>query len=70
MKNLYWVEKGVLGLRINIEVLKQVGEKIGLGLEPNQKYNGSVLFLRGLQSDYIIDGDQLTLKHHFSKLYS
>jgi len=65
MKNLYWVEKGVLGLRINIEVLKQVGEKIGLGLEPNQKYNGSVLFLRGLQSDYIIDGDQLTLKHHF-----
>ena len=65
LKNLYWQEKGVLGLRINIEVLKQVGEKIGVGLQPNQKFEGSTLFLRGLQSDYIVDVDQLVLKHHF-----
>ena len=65
MKNLYWKEKGVLGLRINIKVLKQVGEKIGLGLQPKQKFEGPTLFLRGLQSDYIVDGDQLILIHHF-----
>lgn len=65
LKNLYWKEKGVLGLRINIKVLKQVREKIGLGLQPKQKFEGPTLFLRGLQSDYIVDGDQLILKHHF-----
>lgn len=65
LKNIYWVEKGQLGLRVNIDVLKGVGTIIGTGLEPHQQFDGPTLFLRGLQSGYIADEDRLTLHHHF-----
>lgn len=65
LKNIYWVEKNQLGLRVNIEVLKEAGTTIGAGLEPHQQFDGPTLFLRGLQSGYITDEDRLTLHHHF-----
>ena len=65
LKNIYWVEKGQLGLRVNIDVLKRVGTIIGTGLEPHQQFDGPTLFLRGLQSVYISDEDRLTLHYHF-----
>ena len=67
LKNLYWVEKGVLGLRINIEILKNVGSAIGEGLNSQLQFSGPTLFLRGLLSGYIADEDHLVLQHHFPK---
>ena len=65
LKNLYWVKKEQLGLRINIETLKSVGEIVGEGLESHQKFDGPTLFLRGVLSGYISDQDHLILRHHF-----
>ena len=65
LKNLYWVQKEQLGLRINIETLKTVGEIVGEGLESYQKFDGPTLFLRGVLSGYISDQDRLILHHHF-----
>ena len=65
LKNLYWVKKEQLGLRINIETLKSVGEIVGEGLESYQKFDGPTLFLRGVLSGYISDQDHLILRHHF-----
>lgn len=65
LKNLYWVEQGILGLRINIDILKDVGSVIGIGLEPHQQFTGPTLFLRGIQSGYIVNEDHMILKHHF-----
>ncbi|MDO7542748.1 MAG: alpha/beta fold hydrolase [Flavobacteriales bacterium] len=65
LKNLYWIKKEQLGLRINIETLKAVGEIVGEGLESHQKFDGPTLFLRGVLSGYISDQDRLILHHHF-----
>ena len=65
LKNLYWIKKEQLGLRINIETLKAVGEIVGEGLESHQKFDGPTLFLRGVLSGYISDQDRLILYHHF-----
>jgi esterase len=65
LKNLYWEEKGKLGLRINIKVLKEAGKLIGEGLASHYIFNGPTLFLRGILSGYILDEDHLALKHHF-----
>ncbi len=65
LKNLYWIEKGQLALRINIDVLKNSELAIGEGLVSEQRYEGPTLFLRGVLSDYILDEDNLALKHHF-----
>ncbi|NNC50266.1 MAG: alpha/beta fold hydrolase [Flaviramulus sp.] len=67
LKNLYWVEKGQLGLRINLEVLKNEVAEIGEALPSYATYNGDTLFLRGDRSEYIGVGDERTIKNHFPK---
>jgi pimeloyl-ACP methyl ester carboxylesterase len=65
LKNLYWVKPGVLGLRINLEVLKYKMEEIGAALPEHARYGGPVLFLRGGKSGYVTRGDLPLIYRHF-----
>jgi pimeloyl-ACP methyl ester carboxylesterase len=67
LKNLYWVEPGRLGLRINLEVLKHKMEEIGAALPETALYGGPVLFLRGGTSGYVTRGDLPLIQKHFPK---
>ena len=67
LKNLYWVEKGQLGLRINLEVLKNEITEVGEALPNHAIFNKDVLFLRGDRSEYIGVGDESIIKNHFPK---
>lgn len=65
LKNLYWVEKGKLGLRINLPVLSSEVSEVGEALEPFAKFLGPTLFLRGDKSEYIQGADELLIHQHF-----
>ena len=65
MKNLYWVQKGVLGLRFNLPVLSEKINEVGKSLTEGSTYQGNTLILRGSKSDYIINVDDLLIKKHF-----
>jgi len=65
LKNLYWVENGQLGLRINLIALKDNVEEIGEALPTNSIFEGDTLFLRGDKSDYINHNDEAIIKAHF-----
>ena len=64
MKNLYWVQKGQLAWRFNVEVLNRaIGEIVA---ETGQQIcTTDTLFVRGGRSDYITDEDQFWLAHYF-----
>lgn len=57
LKNLYWVEKGKLGWRININVLDREMDQIVKSL-PKEESLIEVLFIAGGQSNYILKEDQ------------
>jgi pimeloyl-ACP methyl ester carboxylesterase len=56
LKNLYWVEKGKLAWRMNVDVLEREMEEI-LAPIPNIEVWTPTLFLRGAMSNYILDED-------------
>lgn len=65
LKNLYWVEKGKLGFRMNLKVLTDLVEEIGEALPMYYKFDGKTLFLKGDRSEYITDQDESLIKAHF-----
>jgi len=65
LKNLYWVEKGQLGLRINLPVLREEVSEVGEALPIHAKFNKGTLFLRGDKSEYIGVQDEALIKSHF-----
>lgn len=65
LKNLYWKEKGQLGLRINLPALMANVDEVGKPLDANDLYHGPALFLKGEKSDYIQDLDEILIKRHF-----
>ncbi len=65
LKNLYWVEKGQLGLRINLEVLTANVSEVGEALPIHLKFEGDALFLRGDKSEYIGANDERLIKMQF-----
>ncbi len=67
LKNLYWIEKGILALRINIEVLKNEVEEVGEALPSYATFGKDTLFLRGDRSEYVGVGDEHIINNHFSK---
>lgn len=67
LKNLYWKEKGVLGIRINIPVLIEKIEEIGKPLPQGKMYTKETLFLRGDRSDYILPEDEKGIYDAFAK---
>lgn len=67
LKNLYWVEKGQLGLRINLEILKNEVAEIGEALPSYSVFEKDTLFLRGDRSEYIGVDDESIIANHFPK---
>lgn len=67
LKNLYWVDKGQLGLRINLPILVSKIEEVGKALPEDMVYKGETLFLRGSKSGYIEDMDEISIKKHFPR---
>ena len=56
LKNLYWEDKGKLAWRVNFTVLENSMEEI-LSELPKIEVLIPTLFIRGAQSDYILDAD-------------
>ena len=67
LKNLYWVEKGQLGLRINLEVLKEEVAEVGEPLPSYLRFEKDTLFLRGDRSEYIGVDDENIILNQFPK---
>lgn len=65
LKNLYWVHKGELGLRINLESLKENVSEVGEALPTHSIFKKDTLFLRGDRSEYIGEVDEAIIKRHF-----
>ncbi len=67
LKNLYWVQKGQLALRINLPILIENMEEVGKSLSENTIFNGDTLFLKGANSQYIMPMDEVLILKHFPK---
>ena len=65
LKNLYWKTSGDLGLRVNIDILKDSSEVIARGLEEDANSIHPCLFIKGENSDYILDSDKDKINYHF-----
>lgn len=65
LKNLYWIEKGKLALRMNLPVLTKQIDEVGKPLDAEAKFEGDTLFLKGDQSGYIQQMDELLIHKHF-----
>ncbi|WP_276389639.1 alpha/beta fold hydrolase [Eudoraea chungangensis] len=65
LKNLYWKDKKQLAFRFNLAVLQNKMEEIGSALEDTEQFQGSTLFIRGGDSDYIQKEDLENMKKHF-----
>ena len=67
MKNLYWVEPGQLGFRFNLEVFNQKIDEIGEALAHKTVFFKPTLFIRGGNSNYILDEDLENIIEHFPR---
>ncbi|WP_040254094.1 alpha/beta fold hydrolase [Psychroserpens mesophilus] len=65
LKNLYWIEKGQLALRMNLDVLKDNVSEVGEALPMHSKFEKQTLFLRGDKSEYVMTNDEVLIKQHF-----
>lgn len=65
LKNLYWVEPGQLGFRFNLVVFNNNKDAIGKPLPEEAVFSKPTLFIRGGNSDYVLDEDLENIKHHF-----
>jgi len=65
LKSLYWQEPGQLAFRFNLDVFNKKIEEIGQPLPENAIFSKPTLFIRGGNSNYILDEDFENIKHHF-----
>lgn len=65
LKNLYWVEKGQLGFRMNLKVLKNNVSEVGEALPQHASFQKDTLFLKGDRSEYIGEADEAIIHRHF-----
>lgn len=64
-KSLYWKEPDQLAFRFNLEVFNKDENVIGKGLGENALYEKPTLFIRGGNSNYIQEKDELIIQKHF-----
>ena len=64
LKNLYWKERGVLAWRFNLDSIANNIQNVGDDLLIN-KFEKPALFIRGGNSDYILDEDIPSIKTAF-----
>jgi len=67
LKSLFWVEPGQLAFRFNLAVFNSQIEQIGTALPENTLFEKPTLFIRGGNSNYILDSDFDEIKRHFPK---
>jgi esterase len=65
MKSLYWQEPGQLAFRFNLAVFNKKMEEIGVPLAEEAVFKKPTLFIRGGNSNYIVDSDFENIKQHF-----
>ena len=65
LKNLYWVETGQLGWRINIPVLEEKMPGI-IAAIPDEIVDTPTLFIRGEKSNYIVEDDFQNIYDQFT----
>ena len=65
LKNLYWIEKGKLALRMNLDALKSNVSEVGEALPARARFQKPTLFLRGDKSEYVMPSDEMLIKQHF-----
>ncbi|WP_026754635.1 alpha/beta fold hydrolase [Sediminibacter sp. Hel_I_10] len=65
LKNLYWIEKGTLALRLNLEALKANVSEVGEALPIHARFEKATLFLKGDKSEYVMPSDETLIKQHF-----
>jgi esterase len=68
MKSLYWQEPGQLAFRFNLSVFNDKINEIGKALAPNLIFKKPTLFIRGGNSNYILDSDFENIENHFPNL--
>ncbi|NJM79965.1 MAG: alpha/beta fold hydrolase [Flavobacterium sp.] len=65
LKSLYWKEQGQLDFRFNLKELTNNIEEIGKKLPDDLIFEKETLFIRGANSNYILDDDFPTIKKQF-----
>lgn len=65
LKSLYWLEPGQLAFRFNLAVFNKNMDEIGRPLPENAIFNKPTLFIRGGNSNYILDEDYPNIQKHF-----
>lgn len=68
MKNLYWAEPGQLAFRFNLPVFNAKIETIGEVLPEGNHFDKPTMFIRGGNSNYILDADLPEIKKHFPNI--
>ncbi|MBC7523798.1 MAG: alpha/beta fold hydrolase [Flavobacterium sp.] len=67
LKNLYWVTPHQLGFRFNLKVFNDNIDEIGTALPDNSFFEKNTLFIRGGNSNYILNSDFESIKKQFPK---
>jgi esterase len=65
LKNLYWQEPGQLAFRFNLAVFNEKITEIGVPLPAELRFEKPTLFIRGGNSNYILDEDIAAIKEQF-----
>ena len=65
MKNLYWKTPDQLDFRFNLPVFNKKIEQIGTALPEDNVFEKPTLFIRGGNSNYILNTDLPQIKKHF-----
>lgn len=68
LKNLYWIDKESLGLKLNIKVLYEFKNKLSIKLQKDFKFNNPSLCLYGENSPYVAKSDFPLIQKHFPNI--
>jgi pimeloyl-ACP methyl ester carboxylesterase len=68
LKNLHWVDKERLGLKLNIEVLFEFKDKLSIKLKKEINFDKPSLFLYGDSSAYVDESDFPILYSNFPNI--
>ncbi len=66
MKNLYRIGKSRLGWRMNVSSIYDNMENVFVGIESPYTFDHPVLFVKGGNSDYILEADKEPIQQKFS----
>ena len=67
LKNLYWIEKKQLALRVNLPVVTKEISQVGKALAITAVFDKETLFVRGENSGYITHLDETSIQKQFPK---